>query len=411
MSFRMLLPNEVVFALETLEKSGHTAYCVGGCVRDALMGKAPKDYDITTSAKPDEMSKAFAGERIVETGLKHGTLTLVKNGMNIEITTYRIDGNYTDSRHPDSVTFTDRLSDDLCRRDFTVNAMAYSPSRGLVDLFGGVEDIREKRIKCVGNAVERFTEDALRILRALRFSSVLGFTLDKECSDAAEKMSRNLSVISRERIHSEISKLVCGKNAAAVVNDHAAILSSVLGIGSDEIICGAKAIKNDETMFGNENAGIEFRMAALLGCLDADKAREVISSLKTSRAEKDGILRFFRYRGTSEYSDYSLLKLMSMTDDGFPLQLFRYEVISGRMSSDSCEELKKRISALISEGICHRLNDLEINGTDLCSVGFEGKDIGDTLEILLDRVMKKEIENDRDTLLKEAIGIKSSKTY
>ena len=162
------LPGPVLFVTERLEAAGFHAYAVGGCVRDALMGRVPGDYDVTTDAKPAEMQAVFADCRVVETGLKHGTLTVVKDGMNVETTTYRIDGTYGDGRHPDGVTFTDRLADDLGRRDFTVNAMAYAPGVGIVDLFGGREDLARRSIRCVGRAADRFGEDGLRILRALR---------------------------------------------------------------------------------------------------------------------------------------------------------------------------------------------------------------------------------------------------
>ncbi|MBO5258030.1 MAG: polynucleotide adenylyltransferase, partial [Clostridia bacterium] len=189
------IPAPVLFALDRLHGAGYHAYVVGGCVRDFLMGRTPGDYDVTTSAKPEQTLAVFADCRVVETGLQHGTVTLVRDGMNIEITTYRVDGVYLDGRHPEQVTFTDDLAEDLCRRDFTVNAMAYSPEAGVIDNHDGLADMKNRVISCVGNAEQRFSEDGLRILRALRFSSVLDFTPDDECSAGVRTLAPLLDKI------------------------------------------------------------------------------------------------------------------------------------------------------------------------------------------------------------------------
>ena len=200
------VPSPALFVLNRLHEAGYPAYLVGGCVRDALMGRTPGDYDVTTAARPDDMLRVFSDCRVVGTGLKHGTLTVVRERMNIEVTTYRVDGVYSDGRRPDSVSFADRLSDDLSRRDFTVNAMAWAPGSpeaggGLTDLFGGRADLENRIIRCVGRAGERFSEDGLRILRALRFASVLRFSCDPECAAAVRSMAPMLDKISRERIY------------------------------------------------------------------------------------------------------------------------------------------------------------------------------------------------------------------
>ena len=183
-AWTMQLPEGARFILRTLSENGHEGYCVGGCVRDALLGLQPKDYDICTDASPEEMQRIFAGQRVIETGLKHGTLTVLYDGEPYEVTTYRVDGDYADHRHPDTVTFVRELSADLARRDFTVNAMAYNPERGLVDLFEGRKDLESRVIRCVGEAYRRFDEDALRILRALRFAAVYGFSIEEETANA-----------------------------------------------------------------------------------------------------------------------------------------------------------------------------------------------------------------------------------
>ena len=222
------IPDQVNRAIEILNKNGHSAYVVGGAVRDSLMKKDAHDWDITTSALPEQTKKAFEGFRIIETGIKHGTVTVIIDGTDLEITTYRIESGYSDNRHPDSVDFTDRVEDDLARRDFTVNAIAYSPQSGFADPFDGRDDIKRKIIRCVGEADRRFGEDALRILRALRFSSVLGFDIDSETADSIHRNYRLLKNISVERIFVELSKLLCGKDAGRILRDYEDVIFFIL---------------------------------------------------------------------------------------------------------------------------------------------------------------------------------------
>ncbi len=211
---KMTLPEDVSYIIGTLEKAGHQAYAVGGCVRDVMLGRKPKDWDITTSAKPNEIKAQF--KRTVDTGIKHGTVTVLIGGTGYEVTTYRIDGEYEDGRHPKSVEFTDKLSLDLMRRDFTINAMAYSDRRGLVDEFGGARDVKDGIIRCVGDARLRFGEDALRMLRAVRFSGQLGFKIEEETGRAITEMAQSIQKISAERIREELSKLVVSKNSGQI---------------------------------------------------------------------------------------------------------------------------------------------------------------------------------------------------
>ena len=222
-------PPVVGEALRRLEARGFQAWCVGGCVRDSLLGKAPSDWDIATSALPQETKACFAGERLVEAGAAHGTIAWVPSGGHpIEITTFRSDGAYTDGRHPDSVAFSRRLEDDLSRRDFTVNAMAWHPQRGLVDLFHGQEDLSAGLLRCVGEPARRFSEDALRILRCLRFSSQLGFAIHPDTSWALWEKRELLLALSHERVREELTKLLCGQGAAAVLRQYAAVVFTVL---------------------------------------------------------------------------------------------------------------------------------------------------------------------------------------
>ncbi|MBP3377978.1 MAG: CCA tRNA nucleotidyltransferase [Clostridia bacterium] len=399
-NFTLPIPAPVAFVLHRLEDAGYHAYCVGGCVRDSIMGQIPKDYDITTSAKPEEMQAVFSDCRVVETGLKHGTLTVVKDGMNIEVTTYRIDGTYDDGRHPDSVTFTDKLSDDLCRRDFTINAMAYSPHRGLVDLYGGCEDIEKRTVRCVGRANERFSEDGLRILRALRFSSVLEFTPDEECARAVHELKHLLCKISRERIYVELTKLIGGGGASRILSLYPDVVAYSLGIPDSAIIRGSEIISADEALYGNPVA--EMRYAALLSELDVTAAESVFASLKPSREEARAVGRYLKYRGTRDFSEYAVLKMMGKTTDSFPASLARYEHICGRLTKESADATASLCDRIICENKPRRVSDLKINGEDLMKIGLTGRAIGQALDRLLEAVINGDVANEKEMLVRYA---------
>ena len=222
------IPSYARTALDRLTAAGHEAWLVGGCVRDLLLGRTPGDYDITTAALPEETEGVFAGEQLIETGLRHGTVTVVLEGCPLEITTYRVDGTYADARHPDQVTFTRSLREDAARRDFTVNAMAYHPDRGLWDGFGGRADLEKGLLRCVGDPETRFREDALRILRAVRFASVLGFTLEPATAEAARRTAPLLGQIAPERLSAELTKLLCGPGAGTVLGEYPDILGALI---------------------------------------------------------------------------------------------------------------------------------------------------------------------------------------
>lgn len=219
------IPKQILFIIKRLEERGHQAFVVGGCVRDALLNKEPHDWDITTSALPEETVNIFQSEKVIETGLKHGTVTVVNENLPVEITTYRVDGIYTDNRRPNSVTFTSSLTQDLARRDFTINAMAYHPTKGLIDPFKGKEDLLNKTIRCVGTAVQRFREDALRIMRALRFASVLDFEIEPNTSAALFSEKEQLQGISAERVREEFIGLLCGTSCSEVLRQFYPILA------------------------------------------------------------------------------------------------------------------------------------------------------------------------------------------
>ena len=224
----LTIPAGADFILRRLMENGFDAYVVGGCVRDSLLGLFPHDWDICTSARPEQMQAVFADCRVIETGLKHGTLTVLHDRIPYEVTTFRVDGGYTDHRHPDSVSFVSNVVDDLARRDFTVNAMAWNPQTGLVDAFHGQEDLRAGIIRAVGDPKTRFTEDALRILRALRFASVYGFRIDDATSQAAHDLRHTLTDVAAERIRVELAKLLCGQGAADILRAYPDVLFVLL---------------------------------------------------------------------------------------------------------------------------------------------------------------------------------------
>ena len=222
------IPDNISIVLDKLHNAGYEAYLAGGCVRDGLMGREPSDYDITTNALPRQTAACFEDFTVIETGIKHGTVTVVSGGENVEITTYRIDGGYSDARHPDRVSFTRNLHEDLSRRDFTVNALAYHPVRGLRDDFGGLDDLENGVLRCVGDPERRFREDALRMLRALRFSAVLGFSIEAAADAALRALRENLSAVSAERLWNELIRLLCGRQVTRVLLAYPEILAQFI---------------------------------------------------------------------------------------------------------------------------------------------------------------------------------------
>ncbi len=402
----MRLPDQVKFVLGRLEQSGFHAYAVGGCVRDHLMGRTPGDYDVTTNALPEEMLRVFSDCRVVETGLKHGTVTVVREGMNIETTTYRIDGTYDDGRHPDSVTFTDKLSDDLMRRDFTINAMAYSPERGIVDLYNGRDDLEKRTVRCVGCAADRFSEDGLRILRALRFSSVLGFTPDRECSDAVISLTHLLEKISRERIWAELGKLLCGQSCSEILAAYPSVIAFVLPeLCEDNVKNAAERIASLDRLYPGHR-DLCLRCALLLSDITLDKATAAVDSLKTSRDEKRRILDFIKHRSDliSSAGGYEIKKLISRTHDGFPSDLAVFLSAVGDITKSDADRIIREEECIISRGECRSLTQLALGGNDLISLGFRGQAIGSTLSALLDAVMRGECGNERGELEAKARG-------
>lgn len=388
--FKMLLPHDVEVILDTLASGGFSAYVVGGAVRDSVIGKDLGDFDITTDASPEETKALFFEYKTVDTGIKHGTVTVVMNHVPYEITTYRIDGDYKDKRHPDSVTFTRELSEDLKRRDFTVNAMAYSPNGGLVDLFGGVKDAESRIIKAVGDPYIRFGEDALRILRALRFAAVLDFEIEKETDSAARTLKESLLNVSGERIYSELKKLISGKAASRIMKEYSEIIAVVLG--------GVEVVKypSDEKL---SDADFLTRLAAVF-LLNSDSpafdAARALSTLKTDNLTRICTENVLNGYNKADFTDRRSI-LHSLRDMGE--DTVRGIMKLGLLLERFNEKDRRRFSDVMSDDPVWRISDLTIGGSELLSMGYKGKEVGDTLGRLLVAVIEGECENTKASIL------------
>ncbi len=394
----MNYPENVNKALSHLTNAGFCAYIVGGSLRDMLLGKEPHDWDITTSALPDQILSVFSDFRTIPTGLQHGTVSVIIDGDLIEITTYRIDGEYSDSRHPNSVSFTDDIALDLSRRDFTVNAMAYNRQNGLVDLFGGKDDLDRRVIRCVGTPKQRFCEDALRILRALRFASRLGFDIDSETLSAMKSCRERLCDISRERVQSELFGILCGQSAERTVE-----LMCSLGIDpyvfrrdddSPLSYIGLDRIENKPEariayLLRNDKDPIASAMAVMRSLRSSNH------SLTAATAIVRGITRPF-----PEPTPENARRLMNAYGVHLDSVLNILGVIGDTESALKMSELV-RLEA--GSGNCRSLGELKIRGNELSDLGIaSGKAIGTILERLLDEVIKAPQKNTRTYLLERA---------
>ena len=361
----LFLPSNTEYIIETLQKNGYEAYAVGGCVRDMLNGDTPHDFDITTSAEPETVISLF--EKTVPTGIKHGTVTVIINGVPNEVTTYRTDGEYRDHRRPDSVIFVKSLREDLARRDFTVNAMAYNKRDGLKDFFGGKEDIKNRILRAVGEPERRFCEDALRILRLFRFSSVLEFDIEESTLKAALEYAPTLKNVSAERIYSELLKTVCGKNPAALKP-----LTDIGGLG-----------------FLGLNTAPNYGILPLLNSADT----KLFAFIYSGGAEVTAALDFLRVPNKTKKSARDILTLLNMPFPSTkaevkemlyltsPLSVenyFNYKVAYG----ENCENARNMLSEIIKNAEPYKISDLKIRGEDLKKLGISGREVGDTLEAL-----------------------------
>ncbi|WP_303866333.1 CCA tRNA nucleotidyltransferase [Acetobacterium wieringae] len=437
---KLNLPTPVEQAFKQLESCGFCGYLVGGCVRDFLLGAPPTDFDMTTDATPNEIIKCFANHRVIETGIRHGTVTVIIEGMAIEITTHRIEGDYSDNRHPDTVAFTRNLADDLARRDFTINAMAYHPQKGLIDLFAGSQDLKNKMIRCVGDPSQRMAEDALRILRGLRFAAVLGFDLEPETGRAIRQNCGQLRHISAERLAVELDKLICGKSAKAIILAETA----VLGVVIPELLPAKNFDQRNphhcydvltHTAVAMETLAPvpRLRWAMLFHDLgkpatftrDADgvghfkghskvsegMARERLTALRLSRNTVDQVCLLVKYHDTLIEADKTSIKrwLNRLSEP-----LFR-DLIAIKRGDNlaqapqyrdrlvSLKKLEVLLDQVIAEKACFSLKDLAVNGHDLIDMGItNGVEIGRILNQLLAGVMDEVYQNEKENLMEKA---------
>lgn len=391
------LPKDVIWILDTLESAGYRADIVGGPVRDLIRGVEPHDFDITTSALPEQTKAVFSGERIVETGIKHGTVSLIKNGEQYEITTYRVDGEYEDNRHPKSVYFTDRIEEDLARRDFKVNAIAYSPARGITDPFGGALDIEKKLISAVGRAEDRFEEDALRILRGIRFASVLDFEIDEKTKAAMIEKSHLLRNISAERIFVEWKKLLSGKRALDVLAEFCGITS---------VFFPEAKIPENINRDAFAAASPMAKHVSLSAAAGAKSYADAMHRLKTDRVTIDSGKAAISAIGN--YKNDSASLAFMLRDLGFETAKLAVEC---EMILGLCDHRKMELlSATEVSGVPYKLSMLNIDGSDLLSMGFSGFEIGKTLIQLQEKVILGELKNEKELLKNEALKQKSSLT-
>ncbi len=355
------IPQKIDLVLNTLTQNGYEAYIVGGCVRDSLLGLTPSDYDVTTSAEPYEISRLF--EKTIPTGIKHGTVTVLIKGEPIEVTTFRTEGKYTDSRHPESVSFVTNLSEDLSRRDFTVNAMAFNEKTGLVDLFGGKADLKNKILRAVGDPEKRFSEDALRILRLFRFASQLDFKIEENTLSFALKLKDGLKSISRERIFTELEKAIAGKNPKALVPIINSGGLSFLGI-------------TDLPELTSDDPHIRF--------FEFFKNAETLKKLKASNKQISFV---------EKMQILSHLSLNTKEDIKNALYLTDYETVKVFLKNNSL------LQEIIKNNEPYLISHLAVSGTDLITLGFKGEEIGEKLEILRRVVIKDPPKNKKEILL------------
>jgi len=438
MDYFLNISNKADKIIRMLERAGFDAYVVGGCVRDILMGRKPSDWDITTSAVPEEVKACFKGYKVVETGLKHGTVTVIMDGEPYEITTFRSDGTYSDGRHPDSVEFSKDILVDLARRDFTMNALAYSPSKGLIDEYGGLSDIRARTIKAVGVPEERFAEDSLRILRAIRFAGTLGFMLEPGTARAVKALAPTAGRASAERIMTEINKLLMGAYTAYAIKAYRHEINDAISF-SGARIADKKAVRSLE----HAPASLPLRLALLLdvpedgeqmglfsfasdlfGAVPETDIDAFRSALRNMKYDNDTIKLASAIKETAakKILPEELVVLLEMRKlaDSFPYEEvpdvlmdgISVRSLKGKLSDSATENIFVIVQKIMEEGKCYSRAQLDITGSDLTDdaelseAGLEpGKDVGRILSALLDEVIAGEIPNKKEALIDRARSV------
>ena len=388
--------------INRLQNKGFEAYYVGGCVRNYLLGKQIDDYDLTTSASPEIVCEIFNDFKIFTTGIKHGTVSIIVNDRVYELTTFRTDGKYLDARHPTSVTYCVNINEDLSRRDFTINAIAFNKKLGFIDNFNGIYDIKKGLIKCVGDPKTRFSEDALRILRALRFASVYSLEIEEKTSQAIFKSLHLLKSISAERISIEIGKIILGEKASVILNDYKEVLF--------EILPQLKLIDDFQlvlSVLAECPKSLELRFAVLLYQIN-EYFDEISTIFKFSNAIKDKISLLIKMHGCDYNSKASIKRLIRVFEKTvFDFFDFEFAIATAINDENKLIEIKTaRILAteIINNGECYSLKQLAINGHDLLELGYKGRQIQQGLNFLLDGVVEERVVNNKNSLIKYLMG-------
>ena len=422
---RIEMPYEAEWIIDNIRSHGYEAFIVGGCVRDAVLGRIPGDWDITTSAKPEQVKEIFG--KTVDTGLKHGTVTIIKHGSGYEVTTYRIDGEYLDGRHPETVEFTPDLREDLKRRDFTINAMAYSHETGIVDEFEGMEDLKRRVIRCVGCAKDRFTEDALRILRAVRFAAQLDFVIEDETYKAIAEIAPNLVHVSKERIQVELTKLLLSDHPEKIWMVDATGIADYVTSGFPEVFERELERENSHNAGENETPGTSgclvdgasrdalkecwiclaalpadksHRWAGFLRHMTAEQAVKILRGLKLDNDTIGNVQNMIMaFQAPLAVDKVEIRRLLSRVTEYQFLGAMQLKKLDG---DETVPGILRLFEEIKEAGDCVSLKQLAVNGGDLLAKGLEkGKQIGDGLMYLLNLVLEKPELNKKDILLEK----------
>lgn len=418
---KLWIADEAAAVMDALSRAGIRSWIVGGCVRDILRGKTPHDWDIAAAAAPQEMETALSAFRLLETGIRHGTVTALVNGSPVEVTACRGEGEYRDMRHPESVTFHCSLEEDLARRDFTMNALAYRPSDGLIDLYDGVRDIETGVIRCIRRPEDRFREDALRILRALRFSAQLGYRIEEETGAAIHALAGNLRVISAERCAAEFCKLILGAHAAEVLQEYGDVIAVIL-----PVIAPMRGFYHREEHGGDlwrhsvvplafAPVNLAVRLALVLRdcakpvtqlCGDdypghaergAELVREALRRLKLPSALIGRTAELVRFHSALPDANRSaILRALNVLGEETLLELMdmrEADRLSHGEDTADIARLREKTKELTACGACWQLSQLAVSGDDVKALGYSGREIGQTLQRLLDAVMDGRCEN------------------
>lgn len=435
------IPENAKYLIGVLKEKGFEAFVVGGCVRDCILGKPPKDWDICTSALPEQVMYCFQNHQVIETGLKHGTVTIVIDKEPYEVTTYRIDGEYSDNRRPDSVSFTSSLIEDLSRRDFTINAMAFNEESGLQDPFGGSKDIAAGRIQCVGDADKRFQEDALRIMRAVRFASQLEFEIAHETQLAMVRNKSLLQKISVERISAELNKLLCGKGVANVLKEYPQIIGEAIpeifpmvGFEQKNPYHIYDVWGHTVTAINNIRDDLVLRLTMFFhdigkpDCFSVDSGgighfygheeksamitHEVMKRLRYNNQTINDVVMLIknhdiRFTVNRKFAKKMLNKLgeekLHLLTEVRIADVTAQSQVNQDARVQKVDSFRAVIKEVMSQNQCFSLTDLAINGRDLIDLGIgQGKSLGEILHLLMNMVIEEEIDNDKPTLLSKA---------